>query len=307
MNKIAILEPLNFSHKAISELQSIGEVELYTNQQLDHFLSDKNIIFTRLNYYWDSLLLDKCKSLKIICSPTTGVTHFDLDEIKRRSIKLILLKGEVDFLNTISATPEHTLGLCISLIRNYSHSINPPISHFDRDLYRGYEINGSKCGFIGFGRVGKKVGNILRYMGAEVSYHDIVDYSIPYYKYHADIDELINGSEIIFLTASYEAQAQFLIDETQIKLLKDKYFINTARGELVNENFLLKMLELDYFKGVALDVFQNEQKEFNNIQKFLSLSLTKNLVITPHIGGCTYTSMWRTEEFIVKKLLKDLQ
>ena len=93
-----------------------------------------------------------------------------------------------------------------------------------------------------------------------------------------------------------------MIDKNLLLLMKDKYFVNTARGELIDEEFLLKIIQEDFhFKGLALDVFSDETKQ-NNINKFIKLSKNNNLILTPHVAGATFESMVRTEEFLVEKL-----
>ena len=65
---------------------------------------------------------------------------------------------------------------------------------------------------------------------------------------------------------------------------------------------LLIKLKMVFFKGVALDVIMNESKRNNNLDRLLSIDKRLNFILTPHIAGATYTSMKRTEDFIVEKL-----
>ena len=87
--------------------------------------------------------------------------------------------------------------------------------------------------------------------------------------------------------------------------MKNKFFINTARGELINEQYLITKIEEDHFKGVALDVISNETTE-NRLSEMITLAENRNFIITPHIGGATYDSINSTEIFIVEKLIKYL-
>ncbi len=98
----------------------------------------------------------------------------------------------------------------------------------------------------------------------------------------------------------------FLLNLKFIDLLKDKYFINTSRGELLNENYLIKKIEENHFKGIALDVISNETQKKNNLDKFISLRKNRNFILTPHIAGLTYESIHKTEEFIVRKLMEEI-
>ncbi|MBT5492485.1 hypothetical protein HOK00_09785 [bacterium] len=309
MVQIGILETKDFSKKALDKLSSIGNVELFKNKDLNSFLEDKEIVFIRLEYFIDKVFLYKAKKLKYICTPTTGLNHIDLEECKERDIKIISLKGEYDFLSTIRATPEHTFGLVLSLLRNYKTAfLSHNNSEWNREKYKGFELYENSVGIIGFGRVGKILAKYFEAFNTKVYFYDIDDsmQEINNAIKITSINELIEKSNIIILSASYSEDNHQFFDKKYIDLLENKYFINTARGELVDEDYLIQKIEKDFFKGLAIDVIQNEQSE-NNLDKLLKLAENRNCIITPHIAGATYGSMYRTEEFIVKKLKEDVK
>lgn len=305
--QIGILEAREFSKNAFAKLSKIGRVELFDSQCLAEFLENKEILFIRLDYFIDDGFLEKSKKLKYICTPTTGLNHIDLKTCKEKNIEIISLKGEYDFLSTIRATPEHTFGLVIALLRNYKEAfLNENNVAWNREKYRGYELYKNKVGIIGLGRVGKILTKYLRAFDVDVYFYDINNLIEDTYAQKTfSITELIETSKIIILSASYTADNHAFFDSKYIDLLHNKFFINTARGELLDESYLLDKLQEDYFKGVALDVIQNEQAQ-NSLQELLTLTQTRNLIITPHIAGATYSSMHRTEEFIANKLINKL-
>lgn len=302
--RIGILEPKDFSKRAIKNLNELGIVELFDGIDLDEFIAYKEILFVRLGNFIGNDFLEKAKNLKYICTPTTGLNHIVLEECIKRDVKIVSLKGEYEFLSTIRATPEHTFGLVLSLLRNYKEAfLNQKNNKWDRELYKGFELYGNNVGIIGFGRVGKILAKYFEAFEAKVCFYDI-DESIQ--EIHSaiklsSIEEVINYSNIVILSASYTESNQQFFDKKYIDLLENKYFINTARGELVDEEYLITKIEQNFFKGVAIDVIQNEQSN-NNLDELLNLTNTNNLIVTPHIAGATYSSMYRTEEFIVKKL-----
>ena len=104
------------------------------------------------------------------------------------------------------------------------------------------------------------------------------------------------------LSASYSKQNERFFGRRYIDSLEGKYFVNISRGELVDEAYLVKKLEDNTIKGVALDVIEDEQTG-TNLSRLIALTKTRNLILTPHIGGATYHSMQKTEEFITSKLL----
>ena len=90
--KIGILEPDGFSKQAINDLKKIGSVELYTGKNFVKFLNNKNILFIRLKYHINDAFKN-CKNLQILCSPTTGHTHIDINLLSSKKIKLLSLKN----------------------------------------------------------------------------------------------------------------------------------------------------------------------------------------------------------------------
>ena len=307
--KIGILEPADFSNIACHKLSKIGSIESYSGEKLEEFLSNKEIIFVRLNFDINKDFLEAAPKLKYVCSPTTGLNHIDVNYCQSKGIEIISLKGETDFLNTIRATPEHTLGLILALKRNYNFAfLKSDNSDWNRNPYRGYEIYGSKIGIIGFGRVGKILSSYLKNMGASVAYFDI-NKDIQEEGVHKfdSKESLIDACETVVLCSSYTVEYGSIINEKEIDALENKYFINTARAELTNEAYLSQRALEGHFKGIAIDVIQNEQSAQNNLKSWLEAADKYNVIVTPHIGGATYSSMNRTEEFICDKLLMSFE
>jgi len=116
---IGILESERFSSEALAVLQTMGTVSCLDEIDVASFVTDKEVLFVRLQYRIDKTFLDYAPALRFICSPTTGLTHIDIGELHKRGITLISLKGEHAFLRTVRATPEFTFNLILSLLRNY--------------------------------------------------------------------------------------------------------------------------------------------------------------------------------------------
>lgn len=307
--QIGITEPSCFSEEAIYLLTKLGSVEFYSDQDLslEEFIKDKDVLFVRLKYLWNETLLKNAVKLKHLCSPTTGLNHLDVSWLEKNKINLISLKGDFKFLEQIKATPEHTFGLALALLRNYKTIFSERTQlTWNRDRYRGYEISGSRAGIIGFGRVGKILSDYLTCFGSTVT---VFDSNTQQYNattqsgtvsFSPSKRELILKNDIIFLCASY-TDGEYVIGEEEMELMKNKFFINTSRGELVNEAELIRRVKQGHFKGVALDVITDEQKSAN-LPELLLMTENHNFILTPHIGGATYSSMWKTELRMVEKL-----
>lgn len=303
--KIGIIEPKDFSIEAIELLQQKAEVSLWNGQDLEQFIADKNGLFVRLSIQWSAQILENAKQLKYICSPTTGLNHIDQNYCASNNIQILSLKGETEFLQTIRATPEHTLGLIIALMRNYRTAFIQSENDWDRDRFKGDEIYGSSIGIIGLGRVGSILANYLTCMGAKVSYYDpnVTDTN---YSPFPDSLSLIRENQLIVLCSSYNQTTGVMLKQEHFEALKDKYFVNTARAELYDEALLIQLASSNHFKGLAIDVIQNEQSENNHLVQLLALTNTSNTIITPHIGGATHQSMPKTELFIANKFIQTI-
>ena len=309
IKKVGIIEKDNFSNDALECLKKYYDVSFYDGtDSLSFFVQDKYALFVRLAHKIDDQLIKDAVGLKYICSPTTGLNHIAISSPK---IQTISLKGEYNFLSTIRATPEHIMGLTFSLLRNYKFAFRTNDNEvWNRDPYRGYEIFNNDIGIIGYGRIGKLLAGFFKAFGARVYiYEDNIerckeaqmDESLSIC---ANIEELIQKSVVIILCANYEPKNEKMLEKRHFSMMHDKYFINAARGELINENDLIQFIEEGKFRGVALDVFANETGAMNIYKRVVEISGNKNVIITPHIGGATFTSMHRTEEFIVNKLLR---
>jgi D-3-phosphoglycerate dehydrogenase / 2-oxoglutarate reductase len=306
--QISILEPDHFPEQSLKELAKLGKVTIYSGGCLKKFLGSTNVLFSRLKFLLTSEILENAPNLKYLCSPTTGLNHIDLNYCEQKSIKIISLKGQYTFLEQIRATPEHTLGLILALLRNYKKALNiQDLTEWDRNKYRGEEVFGNKIGIIGFGRVGRILSRYIQALGGEIYFYDD-DSTIQGNACEircSSINDLISISNIIILCASYDIGKGPIIGPIQIDMMAGKYFVNTARGELVDEDYLFKMLERSHFKGLALDVIANEHLSEKIADRIL-LNSREDLILTPHIAGMTSNSNERTESYIVSQLLAEV-
>ena len=300
---VGILEPNNYSCAALQKLRENFEVKEFKGEDLYEFLFDVEVLFVRLAYLIDSDFCKMAPNLRIICSPTTGLNHISDEIINNEKVNVLSLKGETQFLENIFATAEHTFGLILALLRNYSKAFTiDGFSNFDRDALRGNELAGQKVGIIGLGRVGTQVARYCNVFGSEVSYCDLSTKSTDYCKFDS-VSDLIKNNNIIICCASFIEQNGTILNSAELNLLENKYFINTARGELCDEEALISVIKTNRLKGIALDVFSNESNSEAR-QKWIDLKgSTNNLILTPHLGGATSESMHKTENFLVSKLL----
>lgn len=267
-------------------------------------------IVVRLGVNLDAKILSKFSNLKFIATITTGLDHIDLTYCHQHGIQVISLKGETTFLNTITATPEHTWGLLLSLTRKIPASnLAVKKGSWDRDQFFGNELAGKNLGLIGFGRVGRIVSEYANAFRMSVYFYDpFVEQDGISNAQKMSLDDVLETSDIISLHPPLNDSTEHLITKDHFsKMRKYPFFINTSRGKIVKEDDLLWALENQKIKGAALDVLEFET-EFENKKIKSSLfdyfNKNDNLIITPHIAGSSFESMEKTALFIEDKILK---
>ena len=120
------------------------------------------------------------------------------------------------------------------------------------------------------------------------------------YGYVIDLDNLLSISDIISLHIPLTEETKNLLNENKLRLIKkSSVIINAARGGVIDENQLAKLLKENKIAGAALDVFNNEPVKKEYAKKFEGID---NLILTPHVGGVTKESNKRVSELIAKKI-----
>ena len=286
----------------VSYLKYPGELEKI------HF-DDCEGIIVRLGVTLDERLLKKFARLKFIGTITTGLDHIDLEYCDKNNIEVISLKGEFEFLSEIRATPEHTWGLLLSLIRSLPQAIlSVKDNCWDSSPFWGEELFNKTIGIIGFGRIGKILSKYANAFEMNVLAYDKSNFDdIKFGVKKVGLDYLLENSHIISVNLTLNEDTKNFIGREQFQKMKlIPWFINTARGAIVDEEALLEALEKRWIKGAALDVLSNETafKDSKAINKLIGyMKNNKNLLITPHIAGSTRESMERTALFIQDKIL----
>lgn len=304
-----ILEPKDYSEKALATYRSLGKVYFGPKPH-----RNTHILVLRLAYKIDSSWMDTMPDLQIIATPTTGLNHVDLAEAKKRGIKVISLRGRTSFLKYIPSTAEETMALILALVRKIPWAHQHVLSGgWKRDLFKGNQLVGKTLGLIGFGRLGKIVARYAKAFGMNVIAYDPHLATGVFRRAgvrRAALPQLLRASDIVSLHASLTDATKNLLREKHFRRMKPTaYFINTARGEIVDEAALLKALKNKWIAGAGLDVIWNERGDGKHLKGNPLLAYAKthrNLIIVPHIGGATYEAMAVTEDFIANLVKKAL-
>lgn len=263
----------------------------------------------------DESLLKYFPKLKFVASPTTGLTHIDVELLKSRKIELFSLQGQSDFLKGISATPEFAWGLMLSVWRKIPLSA----SQYDGDTsirtrFSSRQLRGRNVGILGFGRVGKYLFKYANAFEMKTHFYDpyiSTNNSDDFPSASNSLEELLENSDIVFVSASVrksEYSRYPLLNKENISYLKkDSIVINISRGILVDENELAKALREERIFGIGTDVLLRE--ELDNVSDELSpLEIARNdglnVIITPHLAGMCDDAFFKCCENIARQIIQ---
>ena len=311
--RILNAEPDSYSHQARGILQTFADVdERYLDRtQLLDCIDEYDVLIVRLGFQIDKEVIGRGKRLISIVTATTGVDHIDLGAAENSGIEVLCLHGEVDFLRSIPATAELTWGLILALVRNLPAANWSAIQgNWDRESYRGYDLSGKTLGILGLGRIGEKVANYGIAFGMRViAYDNDTDKKMSGVTMMNNMKGLLNQSQIVSIHLPLNESTTGIINGEALKMLpKNAWLINTARGDLVDEEALVSALKSQKLAGAALDVVKHE-REINLAESEIIRYARNhsNVIITPHIGGATFDSMASTEIFMANKLKRFLE
>jgi D-3-phosphoglycerate dehydrogenase len=311
--QILIAESSGFPPQAVSLLRQIATVRLADLDRagLEAAIGGAEVLWTRLRHRVDARLMSAAPSLQIIATPTTGLAHIDTDEARRRGIEVISLRGESDFLGTIRATAEHTVALMLALLRHLPAAAwHAREGGWNRDLFQGVELFGKTVGIVGYGRLGRIVARYLRAFEVRILATDpnVDPAAVEEGVTLVPPELLLAESDIVTLHVNLCRETQRFFGRRQFESMKPgSWFVNTARGELVDEQALLTSLRSGRLSGAAIDVLCAEDSSGMDSHPLVQYARTNpNVVITPHLGGCTEESMQKTELFLARKVYEQM-
>jgi D-3-phosphoglycerate dehydrogenase len=261
--------------------------EIRNRDQFSGIFTNPNMSKLRL----DESFLANFKSLRVVATASTGLTHIDLNYLKKRDITLISLTTDYEFINQISSTAEHAFALTLEGIRNLKAANASVVSgHWKYLPHIGRQINKLTFGVMGYGRLGKMYSRYVNAFGGTVLAYD------PYVKVSPNdnvvqlgsMEELFERSDVISLHAHVNSETTEFIDKNLLNKAKETLLlINTARGELIKESDLLEFLARNPRAKYSADVLTNETGNLTSNPIYSRSLNTSQIFITPHIGGMT--------------------
>lgn len=305
-HKIFITEPI--CPEAITILEKEAEIiqpDFYNNnvESLIKIVKETQVdgIIVRANTVDKNIFLASQK-LRVIVKHGVGYNNIDIESAKKYHIP-VLYTPYANF----ESVAEFTVGLLYLLCKKYfDFTLELKSNHnWDKTKYQTIELNKKVLGIIGFGKIGRRVVELVSPLKMKILVYDpfLSAKQLPEeIKKVIFLDELLNESDFVSIHCPSTKNTRYLLGEKEFKKMKkDAFLINTARGDIINENALLKALKNQWISGAAVDTFEKEPPDLSG--EIFSL---RNLITTPHIGGSAKESSVRMGMTSAKLILKVL-
>ncbi|WP_372017871.1 2-hydroxyacid dehydrogenase [Tistrella mobilis] len=227
--------------------------------------------------------------LRLIANFGNGTDHIDLATARQRGITVT---------NTPDVLTEDTADMTMALILAVARRVPEGERMVRKGEWNGWSpthmlgrrIWGKRLGIIGMGRIGRALARRARGFGLSIHYHNRnrlhADIEGPLEAtYWESLDQMLARMDIVSINCPHTPATYHLLSARRLKLLKkDAYVVNTARGEVIDEAALTRMLRDGQLAGAALDVFEHEPAVN---PKLVELD---NTVLLPHMGSATLES-----------------
>ncbi len=227
------------------------------------------------------------ESVKLIANFGVGVNHIDIAAAVDRKIIVtntpgVLTDDTADLTVCLLLAVPRRLTEGERLLRSGEWQGWAPTSMI------GHRFSGKKLGIIGMGRIGQAVAHRVQNFGIEVHYHNRnrVDSAVEKKlraQYWKGLNDMLSRMDYVSVNCPYTQRTHHLLDEARLRLMQPHAFlINTARGEIVDEKVLAKLISEGVIAGAGLDVYEDEPRVANKLLKL------ENVVLAPHLGSATF-------------------
>jgi len=212
-----------------------------------------------------------------------------------------------------NAVGEHTLSLLLNLLNHIGPAHRNVVSGgWEREVFRGNELDGKTVGIIGFGHTGPAFAKKLRGFDVEILVYDKYRQHFgAQFRYLSEVSliDIQTKSDVVSLHIPLTTENRYFINADFFdKCRKPLYFINTSRGKVVNTMDLIQNVESGKLSGVGLDVLENEKPEtYDQLEKAMYQKLFSfdNVILTPHIAGWTLESREKIAKQVLGLILND--
>jgi D-3-phosphoglycerate dehydrogenase len=287
--EFVILNPYVTANWGIGEFSRVADVRnvaIRSEEELIRHIRDVHLLVADVDLKVTREVLEAAERLSTVACSATGVDYVDVAEASRKGIAVTNLP---DY--SVEAVAEHTLALLFCLCRNILPGMRAVLEgKWDQVRFmQGVEVEGKTLGIIGLGRIGRRVAEKGQALGMRVAFYDPFISSEAGrekgYEKKETMKDLLADSDVVTIHAFLATETRRMFGEAEFKAMKPTaFFLNVARGGIVDEKALYRALRERWVAGAGLDVLSQEPPSRD--EPLLKLD---NVAVTPHIG-------WNTRE-----------
>ncbi|MCF6215127.1 MAG: D-glycerate dehydrogenase [Emcibacter sp.] len=259
----------------------------FSSSEMAEAVKEADILVPTVTDRLDSRILAQASpNLKLIANYGAGVDHIDLASARQRGITVTNTPGVLT-----EDTADMTMALLLAVPRRLIEGVrllqDGEWTGWAPTGLQGSRIWGKRLGIVGMGRIGRAVARRAKAFGLSIHYHNRHRLSPAAEEeleatYWESLDQMLARMDIISVNCPHTPATYHLLSARRLKLMqKHSFIINTSRGEVIDENALIRMLVAGELAGAGLDVFENEPAVN---PRFLEMP---NVVALPHMGSAT--------------------
>ncbi|MGZ5547708.1 MAG: D-2-hydroxyacid dehydrogenase [Nitrososphaeraceae archaeon] len=272
-----------------------------TNSELESEVENFEVIVVRSRTKITNEIISKAKNAKIIARVGVGLDNIDVESARQNNIEVVNSPE-----SAINAVAELVVGLMLSLSRNLTLADRGmKKGNWMKKELNGIELRGKYLGIVGVGNIGRNLARIARSLRMNIIGYDTFPIKQDFIKevgmITTDFNTLVASSDFISCHVPLAPDTEHMFNEATFSNMKSTaFFINSSRGEIVDENALYSALITKKIAGAALDVFEVEPPTN------LKLMQLPNIICTPHIGAQTLESQDLASNVIAEKIIHKL-
>lgn len=269
---------------ALSALRKLGEVRLHTGnmpletQALIDLARDCQVIVSDRQTTGPAEVFAALPDLTAFLRCAMDIRNIDVAAASKAGV--LVTRATAGFIDAVA---ELGVGLMVDLARGVSAAVGSYRSSTAPKVRMGVQLSGSSIGIIGYGAIGRRLAALAHALGMTVLVADPFARIEDAYVQQVALGHLLHAARFVVCLAPANAETEKLMNaEAFATMQKGSYFINLARGELVDEHALAQALDSGHLAGAAMDVGRAPDQ-----MPSLALAKRHDVIATPHIGGLT--------------------